>query len=63
MKSEYLFPTLNHKISVEATIKRVYLIRPFFLVSKILNTLAISKLNLMPCKMVSNIKNTGLKLK
>lgn len=54
LKSDCLFLSLNHRISVEATTKSVNPNGSFnmaLLISKVLNTLGILKLNSMPCKM------------
>ena len=59
LKSVCLFPSLHHNVSVEATTKSVNPIDLFnkdLLVSRILSTLGILKLNLMPRKIGSEYK-------
>lgn len=66
LKSDCLFPSLNHKISVEATTQSVNptgLFNKALLISKVLNTLGILKLNLMPCKMGFEYKKHWINFK
>lgn len=59
LKSVCLFPFLHHNVSVEAPTKSVNPIDLFnkdLLVSRILSTLGILKLNLMPHKIGSEYK-------